>query len=113
MKRRYSNKYIVDIPRWEKRFQYDELSLWAKNRARAEVMENEMLALERDIKEYKTKGIHWQVNNPYKIPYFIRQKRLLKKLQGVSYMERFLLSNLCEFRAFGEYLYYMKREVTA
>jgi len=91
-------------------FEYEELSDIAKITARYQVIISELGWYDIKISEYKAlikADIHVLINNKNHIRKIINKKAFLNKiLYNLSYTEKFIIGNLCQFTSDGEYITY-------
>jgi hypothetical protein len=91
---------------------YDALSPEAKVKARAEIIEQEVLGINRRIEMVKDMSINAVVNDKNKIPAIIRSINHTKKItQNDAYCYQFIIQNFSEFLPDGTYISYAKEGV--
>lgn len=100
-------KHTIDGLLW-----FTDLSDDAKNIARLWVTSMERAAFNNTMLEYKRRPLHSRINNPAGLRILIKGHSALFKIksQGNAYLDKFIISNFCEFDKEGQ-LYTFKNGV--
>lgn len=98
-------RYIKGISR----FEYNQLSNEAKQRAQNEVIEDFKTSLVDALNKAKTVDLHSKINDKYHMFRLVNRAKLISNITNdKNKLVRVIESNLCHFTSDGAYLTYFK-----